>query len=88
MEVSSPPVGTFSSASDITDETNHNSKPHWSAPPLPRRSVHADRGAGLLVLLAAAKRADVDQRRREAAQPAGGDPAVMRVAALADALTW
>src|SRR5829696_3925447 len=27
MRVSSPPVGTISSASDVTDEPNHNSKP-------------------------------------------------------------
>jgi len=28
MRVSSPPVGTLSAASDVTDTPNHNSKPH------------------------------------------------------------
>src|SRR3954466_7247450 len=32
MRVSSPPVGTFSATSDVTDETNQNSKPQCGRP--------------------------------------------------------
>jgi hypothetical protein len=32
MRVSSPPVGTLSSASDVTDGRNENSKPHCGTP--------------------------------------------------------
>jgi len=49
--VSSPPVGTFSSTSDVTDEANHNSKPQSSVPRLgardpPRVGQAAARGTG------------------------------------------
>src|SRR3954451_16188548 len=45
MRVSSPPVGTFSPASDVTDETNHNSKPQGDSdgarPPSDRQLTRA-----------------------------------------------